>query len=155
MDQTPSTSPTPESTPEVTHPAHIPMVVEKKQSHVKMFVIGLFTTIILIALLTGAYFVGQQRANKKPAAVEATIQPTELIPNPTKATQARAAVPITADTISFTRKNGVLYLRYRDKIYQDQEADAIEPKIVDLSDENSLTWIGLINAPKNVVSTFF
>jgi hypothetical protein len=156
--QTPPPSSTPETpsiSTEINSP-HVPLVVEKKQSHVKMFFLGILVTVVIIALLGAGYYLGQQKTEKKTiTAVEPTAQILSTTPNPTTATAARSSVPLTEDTVSFTRKDGIVYLRYRNKIYQEQTADAIEPKIMDLPDAASMTWTGLINAPKGAAGKGF
>lgn len=148
-----------EQTP-ATPPVRTPLTPqsEKKEKPALRFPINiktlfLFGGIILSLLLIGGsgFFLGGQYAvNNLPTPTPtATITPTVTnTPTPTTFLPIDAGIPIEADTVSFTRSNGNVYLRYKDHIYSEESANKNDYTLTKLSNPDAYQWYGLINAPQ-------
>lgn len=149
QEQTPAAPPT--QTPIMPQP-------EKKERPTLRFPINIGTLllvggIIFILLIIGGsgfFFGGQYAVNNLPTPTPtATITPTVTnTPTPTTILPIDAGIPIEANTVSFTRSNGNVYLRYKGHIYSEEAANKNDYTLTKLPNPDAYQWYGLINAPQ-------
>ncbi|MCL4382858.1 hypothetical protein M1545_03650 [Patescibacteria group bacterium] len=124
--------------PAPTPPSNPP---KSKNSWAKNF----FLTIFLLALISGLVYVAFKFGQIYPPQQAAKTETT--YPSATPGTYE--GIPINENTVSYATKNNVVYLRYREKIYTEQESIDTEPKESNI-DESGLTWYGLVDAPEGL-----
>jgi hypothetical protein len=112
----------------------------------------LFTVLILLVvgvLVGGGYFLGAQKNNTAPSPSPTTASPTAS-QTATTATPSPSdsGIPITEKTVSFTRVNGEVYMRYKGRIYNEEAANKNDPSLTKLTNPDSYTWYGLVDAPQ-------
>ncbi len=106
--------------------------------------------LIVGLVLFGGYYLGANKA--KPASVSPTpslssAKPTTITPIGTTSTPTDSGIPIKANTVSFTRVNGEVFMRYKGKVYNEEAASKNDSSLTKLADPDSHTWYGLVDAP--------
>lgn len=124
----------------------------------KKYLLILVSILVLLAVGFGGYYFGAQKQT-----------PQQILPSPsplmtTTPTQSPvtpgispidAGIPIQANTVSFTRVNGAVYLRYKGKIYSEEAANKNDPSLTNLPNPDTYTWYGLVDAPVMPANTGF
>lgn len=123
---------------------------EKKRNWYKIVVFAALGVFLTAGLVFAGYYAGLQKNTPYP-----TITPAEQsnsVPSSEPTVQKGesfqdAGIPIKDTTVSFARVSGKTYLRYKGKIYgQDQQ---YTPEEIKLANENQYTWYGLLDIPVN------
>ena len=114
---------------------------------------GKISLLSLLAILL--VFIGYQLGQGKyapPSTSTQTSYPSSVPLSPTKeALLQDSDIPIRENTVSFTRANETVYLRYKGKIYHETEDPAYNTSgVVNLPNANSYTWHGLVDGPITV-----
>ena len=118
----------------------------KKSSKKWLLLSGILAGMLLV--IGGLYFF---MMNQKPTKIfpapstTPTQTPTVSVPS------TDSGIPITAKTVSFTRVNGQVYLRYKGKLYSEEAANKNDASLTKLTNPDQYTWSGLVDAP-NVAS---
>lgn len=132
-------SPTIESTPTVILSAP----QKNKSPLVKKIVLGIFLFIIMTLTALASFYFGT-KSNKQPS-----TELTQEIPTPSATPQLSQSLPIGANTISYAFWDGEVYLRFKDKIFQESssQSSVLQESSMVIPEEN---WIGVVNAPDNL-----
>ena len=137
--------PQPPVTPEVQTQEAPPPEPKKTSGALKVAAIVLFVLLVTGGLALAAYRLGQQSAPTTPVP---TATP-QITPSPTPVEIDYEGIPITENTVSFAQVGSDIYLRYRGKIYTEQEEGEVEPATVTVPEAN-YTWYGLVEAPEGL-----
>lgn len=126
----------------------------------KGFVAPVLILLILLVLggFVGFYFLGKTSSTNN--SVQNTVVSQSQL-TPTLATESKQAtidkikdiVPINESTISFTNINNNIRLRYKGIIYEQSTGIYNSPQIVNISNQGSYTWYGLVDSPIKTVAS--
>ncbi|MBI2420821.1 MAG: hypothetical protein HYV38_01940 [Candidatus Levybacteria bacterium] len=149
-------SPKVEETPVVAPPSptlperRVEEMPAKKSSKFKFFIIGLILLILLFFIGGFAYYfksMNKIQENSTPESVK-----EEVIPTPQKPQPKDSGIEMGENTVSFTRVDGDVYLRFGEDVYKPGE-DAVE--LVEKFATESATWYGLVDAPEDIDEKVF
>ena len=151
----PSPTPVPTATPQASKTESAQANTKTKPPKKKTKMILLISIGILLALLigVGGYVLGTSTSKKdpQPTPTKAPTTPTQtptatVIPSLT-GVPTDTGIPITEKTVSFTRANGTVYMRYRGHVYSEEAASKNDFSLTNLPDPTQYTWYGLVNSP--------
>lgn len=126
------------------HPEIAHSEPKKPQTNTLLLIIILFLLLIIVGF--GAYFLGTQNTQDPHPTPTQTTTPAisvTAIPSLTD-----TGIPIGEKTVSFTKANSTIYLRYKGKIYSEEAAHKNDPSLTNLPNPNQYEWYGLVDAPQ-------
>lgn len=135
-------------------PHTAPMSPAPQKSKKKLVLLVSLLVVVLLVIGVVSYLLGSQNAQKQNPSPTPTIQvsttptPMQSTGSPTTTTiPADAGIPIGEKTVSFTRANGAVYLRYKNHVYSEEAASKNDASLTNLPNPNQYTWYGLVDAP--------
>lgn len=132
----------------------IPEVPEKKPvSAQRTILFAILGTFMAIGLVTVGFYAGSAQKNS----LENTTfpSPTPIVTHVEEESQLKSGIPITEKTVSFTSSKEEIFLRYKNKIYTEDDPKTSAPQEVDSSTVAQAEWIGLVDSPLGVLSNSF
>lgn len=121
--------------------------MEQNQNHWKNAFVTLIIIVLGTVLLVGGWLFAQSKVNSKQTSqITPTQSASTTTDNPaTQTAGADSGIPLTKNTVSFTRDNNNVYLQYKGKIYEEDQNG--QPQQATISLPNA-TWYGLVNTPE-------
>lgn len=120
--------------------------MENSSNPWKIAFLTFFIIVIGTVLLVGGWILAQDRIGnsvmqKSPApSIAPSVTPSK---NPSL---IDSGIPVTKNTVSFTRSGNALYLQYKGKVYEETETGQPKESARKLS---NATWYGLVNTPED------
>lgn len=115
--------------------------IQPQKNYWKIAVLSFIGVFIAAGLIFAGFYFGQQKQTTQ-SETTTTTPATIVSSSPTTTVPQDSGIPITANTVSFARDNGKLYLQYKGKIYEARTM--LEPQQISLP---NVTWYGLVNTP--------
>lgn len=133
----------------------VPATPKEKPAHraignKKLFLAFGIIFVLLVIGGSGFFFGVQTTLNNLPTPTP-TNTPTPTVtntPTPTIVVPTDTGIPIGANTVSFTRVDGKLYLRYKGHLYSQEAANKNDYTLTQLPNPDAYQWYGLVDAPQ-------
>lgn len=127
---------------------------EPKRNYWKIVLFFIAGVFIAGSLIFGGYYLGQQKqSSSQTATLSVTPSPKNPLLSPTTTpttTSQDSGIPLTPNTVSFTRASGNLYFQYKGKIYTSGDTSfPLGNTQAGVPNLTNATWYGLINTPAN------
>lgn len=145
-----------EEKPEISQTENQPPL-KKKSNFFSIFGKVMLVLLAIGALIFGGYYLGTRNTKKQQGTTNPTLSPTKPTDQtkPTVSTPTDSGIPIKANTVSFARVNGEVFMRYKGKIYNEEAASKTDPSLTKLPNPDSYIWYGLVDAPSDVNTESF